>query len=290
MVSYAEELLGAWEQRPAAQLTTDFGVSLAVGVVRTLGGLSESGCRLEGPQGGEPLWRRLKWGMTIAARALDVSAAPGNFSQSFKEEDLVSKSGFGALLLLTYECACRRVREVALDGYTLSPRFHTSWTAFFRMLLFLLSHRNRRIGADDGCKVQAGACGRSVNTCVQAESRVRRGTQKHGKSEAPVRAGVFSLGRMTHVSTACHLAVLEQSSIACYIAANQAGQLSITFCRRPIVLVQLKLRTFGKSIEIDLSVMRPARGLKIVVGLVVESISSAGDARTEVNKSVHSFR
>lgn len=142
VVSYAEELLGAWEQRPAAQLTTEFGVSLAVGVVRTLRGLSESGCRLECPQGGEPLWRRLKWGMTIAARAFDVSAAPGNFSQSFKEEDLVSKSagagyGFGVLLLLTYESACRRVREVVLYGYTLSPRFHTSWTAFFRMLLFV---------------------------------------------------------------------------------------------------------------------------------------------------------
>lgn len=91
---------------------------------------------------------------------------------------------------------------------------------------------------------------------------------------------------MTRVSAACHLAVLQQSSIACYIAANQAGQLNITFCHRPNVPVQLKLRTFGKSIEIDLSGMRPGRGLKFVVGLVVESISSAGDARTEVNNSV----
>ena len=114
LVSYAEELVGAWEHRPAAQLTTEFGVSLAIDVVHTLRGLSESGRLVENPQGGEPLWRKLKWGMTIAARALDVYAAP-----EIDKGDLVSNSAgagchCGALLRLEYERACRRAREVAL--------------------------------------------------------------------------------------------------------------------------------------------------------------------------------
>ena len=191
LVSYAEELVGAWEHRPAAQLTTEFGVSLAIDVVHTLRGLSESGRLVENPQGGEPLWRKLKWGMTIAARALDVYAAP-----EIDKEDLVSNSAgagchCGALLRLEYERACRRAREVALfcaihtrRGYE-PRRLHGSrkhlattacssrvWKYDFRGCIqvgrpfpepcFEFVPWNRRVGTDASSKIQTGACGRSV--------------------------------------------------------------------------------------------------------------------------------
>ncbi|CAM9189562.1 unnamed protein product [Laminaria digitata] len=91
LVSYAEGLVGAWEKRPAAQSTTEFGISLAVGVVRTLRGRSKSGSLIQGKRGGKPLWLKLKWGMTIAARALDVFAAP----RGMDEADLVKLHTFG---------------------------------------------------------------------------------------------------------------------------------------------------------------------------------------------------
>lgn len=85
--------------------------------------------------------------------------------------------------------------------------------------------------------------------------------------------------------------LLEQSSNACSLAENRAVQLSITFvCHRPIVPVQMKLRTFGESVEIDVSVMRPGQGLNFVVGMVVEGVSPAGDRRTEVKNGIDPFR
>ena len=53
-----------------------------------------------------------------------------------------------------------------------------------------------------------------------------------------------------------------------------------------IMLVQLKLRTVGQSIEIDVGVMRPGRGLNFVVGMVVDSVSSAGVGQHEVKTYV----
>ena len=55
------------------------------------------------------------------------------------------------------------------------------------------------------------------------------------------------------------------------------------------MLVQLKLRTVGQSIEIDVGVMRPGRGLNFVVGMVVDSVSSAGVGQHEVKTYVDSL-
>ena len=54
------------------------GVSLALDVVRTLRGPRKVGCDLGIEDGGEPLWLHLKWGIALAARALDVRSAPAN--------------------------------------------------------------------------------------------------------------------------------------------------------------------------------------------------------------------
>ena len=52
------------------------------------------------------------------------------------------------------------------------------------------------------------------------------------------------------------------------------------------MLVQLKLRTVGQSIETVVGVMRPGRGLYFVVGMVVDSVSSAGVGQHEVKTYV----
>lgn len=114
--------MDAWEQRSAAHLITEFGVSLAVGVVRTLRGLSESGRRLGGPQGGEPLWRRLKWGMILAARALDVRAAPDTFTEDFTEDDLVSKSAGSGCVFWLFCCGWHL--NVRAEGFA---KLHDIW-------------------------------------------------------------------------------------------------------------------------------------------------------------------
>ena len=77
MVSYVDALKSKWRGVPTHQKLAH-GVSLALDVVRTLLGPSkvESGLGIE--DGSEPLWLQLKWGIALAARALDVRSAPAN--------------------------------------------------------------------------------------------------------------------------------------------------------------------------------------------------------------------
>eukprot|EP00904_Undaria_pinnatifida_P008460 jgi/Undpi1/4744/HiC_scaffold_18.g08097.m1 len=91
LVSYAEGLKRDWRKQPAGVSTAEFGTSLAVGVVRTLRGLSRDGSLIEGVGGADPLWLKLKWGMATAARALDVFAAPSSMSK----EDVDKLRTFG---------------------------------------------------------------------------------------------------------------------------------------------------------------------------------------------------
>eukprot|EP00904_Undaria_pinnatifida_P008442 jgi/Undpi1/4728/HiC_scaffold_18.g08081.m1 len=86
LVSYAEGLERDWRNQPAGVSTAEFGTSLAVGVVRTLGGLSRDGSLIEGVGGADPLWLKLRWGMATAARTLDVFAAPSSMSKEDVEK------------------------------------------------------------------------------------------------------------------------------------------------------------------------------------------------------------
>ncbi|CAM9450533.1 unnamed protein product, partial [Laminaria digitata] len=118
LVSYAEGLVGAWEKRPAAQPTTEFGVSMAVGVVRTLRGRSKKGGPLiEGARGDKPLWLKLKWGMVIAARALDVFAA----SRDMDEADLVKLRTFGESIEIDVGSKYALLTTAAEKPATVSP-------------------------------------------------------------------------------------------------------------------------------------------------------------------------
>ena len=100
------------------------------------------------------------------------------------------------------------------------------------------------------------------------------------------------------------------------LAGNQACPLSSTVCHHPIVSMQMTLRTVGESVVFDIgadmvvhgtsssgggsatvpvrdSVMRPARGLKLVVGMLVDSIARVENRRRqtrEVKIIVGSFR
>ena len=78
---YIEELQAKWIGVPAAD-EAKHGTSLAVDIVRTLLGPGDKGYREgeEEKKGQDPLWRRLKWGVAIAARALDVWSAPPDLS------------------------------------------------------------------------------------------------------------------------------------------------------------------------------------------------------------------
>ena len=77
MVSYVDALKSKWRGVPTHQKLAH-GVSLALDVVRTLRGPSKVGCGLGIEDGSEPLWLQLKWGIALAARALDVRSAPAN--------------------------------------------------------------------------------------------------------------------------------------------------------------------------------------------------------------------
>ena len=91
-MSYTEGLERDWRNQPVGVSTAEFGTSLAVSVVRTLGGLSRDGSLIEDVGGADPLWLKLRWGMVTAAGALDVFAAPSSMSK----EDVVSqKAGAG---------------------------------------------------------------------------------------------------------------------------------------------------------------------------------------------------
>lgn len=109
-------------------------------------------------------------------------------------------------------------------------------------------------------------------------------TQTHGQNGTPFRGGVSFVGTMAYLSTSPGGA---RAILNCMIpSCKSSGPTEHHFLHCPIMLVQLKLRTVGQSIEIDVGVMRPGRGLNFVVGMVVDSVSSAGVGQHEVKTYV----
>lgn len=77
MIDYIEEKRDRWSAHDSDE-GTEFGASLAVEVVQTLrGGDRPNVAQRETPDG-EPEWLKLKWGIAIAARALDACSASAN--------------------------------------------------------------------------------------------------------------------------------------------------------------------------------------------------------------------
>lgn len=72
-IAYVDELKLTWDNQEP-----EHGISLAVSVVRELRGPSKAGCGRDQEKGREPAWLELKWGIALAARALDVKTAPTN--------------------------------------------------------------------------------------------------------------------------------------------------------------------------------------------------------------------
>lgn len=72
-IAYVDELKLTWDDPEP-----EHGISLAVSVVRELRGPSKAGRGLDQEDGREPAWLELKWGIALAARALDVKTAPKN--------------------------------------------------------------------------------------------------------------------------------------------------------------------------------------------------------------------
>lgn len=76
LISYVKKKKDSWSRRD--ERDANFGASLAVDVVKTLSGGDCPKEACEGKPHGEPEWLRLKWGIAIAARALDVCSARVN--------------------------------------------------------------------------------------------------------------------------------------------------------------------------------------------------------------------
>lgn len=85
LISYVDGLKASWGRIDAAGATAH-GISLAVDVVQTFLGPLRADYNPDQEEGDEPLWRRLKWGTAIAARALDVWSARSDLSPN----DMVS--------------------------------------------------------------------------------------------------------------------------------------------------------------------------------------------------------
>lgn len=76
LISFVRTQQNSWSGREDSD--TDFGVSLAVDVITTLQGKDTQAGAKAGKSNGEPMWLKLKWGMAVASRALDVWSARVN--------------------------------------------------------------------------------------------------------------------------------------------------------------------------------------------------------------------
>ena len=77
LIDYIKEKRDRWSAHDNDE-GTEFGASLAVEVVQTLRGGDRSNVGPGETPDIEPEWLKLKWGIAIAARALDVCSASGN--------------------------------------------------------------------------------------------------------------------------------------------------------------------------------------------------------------------